>query len=85
METGSYLKQPPEVVDHERTYKAFSILMRWSMVLLGTTILTLTLWFATDTGWLGALFTGVVAFALGYWFVIRHEEKQPLDVWEEGR
>jgi len=75
----------PELVTHERTYKAFNILVRWSMVHLASLIAFLTLWFATGTGFLGALIVGVVVFALGYKFVIQHEEHQPLDVWQEGR
>lgn len=85
MDSGSHLQQDPELVAHERTYKAFNILLRWSMVLLGDAILTLTLWFATPWGFWGALAVGVIAFVLGYIFVIRHEEKQPLDVWAAGR
>lgn len=85
METGSYLKQDPELVNHERTYKAFSILVRWSMLLLGDLILWLALWFASPAGFLGGTAVAVVAFVLGYIFLIRHEEHQPLDVWEQGR
>ena len=85
METGSYLKQDPELVNHERTYKAFSILIRWSMLLIGDAIVVLTLWFATSAGFVGAAVAGLIVFVLGYIFVVRHEEKQPLDVWTEGR
>lgn len=77
--------QTPEVVTHERTYKAFNLLLRWHIVILGDLILSLTLWFVTPAGFWGALVVGLVVFALGYWFLIRHEEKQPLDVWAEGR
>ena len=77
--------QTPELIAHERTYKAFNLLIRWCMAVLGSGILMLTLWFATGTGFLGALVVGVVAFALAYYFLVRHEEQQPLDVWQEGR
>ena len=85
MATGSQLSQEPELIAHERTYKAFSILVRWCMLVLGDTILALTLWFATPAGFWGALAIGVVVFVLGYIFLVRHEEKQPLDPWAEGR
>jgi hypothetical protein len=75
----------PELVSHERTYKVFNILLRWSMVHLASVISFLTLWFATGAGFLGALVVGVAVFALGYMFLVRHEEHQPLDVWQEGR
>ena len=75
----------PELVNHERTYKAFNILVRWSMVHLASLLIFLTLWFATGAGFLAALVVGVVVFGIGYKFVIQHEEHQPLDVWQEGR
>lgn len=86
METRAHFgDQTTDVVDHERTYHAFSILVRWSMLLIGDAILWLTLWFATPVGFWGASAVGVAAFVLGYIFVVRHEEKQPLNVWIEGR
>ena len=75
----------PELVTHERTYKAFNILIRWSMVHLASTITFLTLWFATGAGFLGAAVIGVVVFVLGWTLLVRHEEHQPLDLWKEGR
>lgn len=75
----------PELVSHERTYKVFNIILRWSMTLLAAGISFLTLWFATGAGFLGAAIIGLVVFFLGWNFMIRHEEHQPLDVWQEGR
>lgn len=75
----------PEVVDHERAYHTFNMVLRWSMLLLGTLILTLTLWFATPAGFWGAAIIGAVVFGLGYVFLVRHEARQPLDLWTEGR
>jgi len=86
METRAHFgDQATDVVTHERTYHAFSILVRWSMLLIGDAILWLTLWFATPAGFWGALVVGVAVFIVGYIVLIRHEEKQPLDVWVEGR
>jgi di/tricarboxylate transporter len=85
MDTGRQFSQTPYVVEHERTYHAFSILVRWSMLVLGDLILWLSLWFASPAGFLGATVVAVVAFVLGYMFLVRHEEKQPLDLWVEGR
>jgi hypothetical protein len=88
MATGSAFSpnpNDPELVSHERTYKAFNILIRWSMVHLASVISFLTLWFATGAGFLGGLVVGVVVFLLGWNFLVRHEEHQPLDVWQEGR
>jgi hypothetical protein len=78
-------EQSLDVVTHERTYHAFSLLTRWAMLAIGDAILMLTLWFATGAGFWGAFVVGLVVFVLGYYLLIKHEEKQPLDVWSEGR
>ena len=78
-------EQTNDIVAHERTYHAFSILIRWSMLLIGNAILWFTMWFATPAGFLGATAVAVATFILGYIFLVRHEQKQPLNVWVEGR
>lgn len=75
----------PELLAHERTYHAFNMLIRWSMLLLGVGIAVLTLWFATPAGFWGAMATGLVLFAAGYYGLVRHEAHQPLDPWAMGR
>lgn len=75
----------PDLVAHERTYHVFNVLLRWCMLLLATTLLSLTLWFATPAGFWGALVVGTVVFIAGYLGLVRHEEKQPLDPWAPGR
>ncbi len=55
------------------------------MLGLATTISTLTLWFASPAGFWGGLIIGIVVFAVGYAILVRHEEKQPLNLWIEGR
>jgi len=77
--------QTQAVVEHERTYHAFSILVRWSMLVIGNSIFWFTLWFATPAGFLGSTAAAIVTFIVGYVFLVRHEEKQPLNVWVEGR
>jgi hypothetical protein len=87
MATTTFEPNPndPAIVSHERTYKAFNILVRWAMVHLASMIAFLTLWFCTGTGFLGALIVGVIVFVVGWKVVVQHEEHQPLDVWQEGR
>ncbi|MET0272708.1 MAG: hypothetical protein ABW360_06925 [Phenylobacterium sp.] len=85
MAAGTQSPQDPELIAHERTYKVFNILVRWSMLLLGDAILWLTLWFATPVGFWGASAVGLVVFVAGYLFLVRHEEHQPLDPWAPGR
>ena len=88
MATGSpFTPNPndPQLVDHERTYKGFNILLRWCMTLLAASISFLTLWFATSAGFVGGAVIGLVVLFLGYRFLVQHEAHQPLDVWQEGR
>jgi len=88
MTTGSPFNPDPgdpQLVAHERAYKAFNILLRWCMTLLAAAIAFLTLWFATRAGFIGAAVVGLVVFVVGYRVLVRHEEHQPLDVWQEGR
>jgi len=73
----------PEVIAHERTYKAFNTLLRWCMTLLAATISFLTLWLATSAGFIGGLITGAVIFAVGYLVLLKTEAHKPLDVWQE--
>ena len=77
--------QTMEVVTHEKTYHAFSMLTRWAMLVIGDGIFFFTLWFATPAGFMGAAFIGFVTFVIGYYVLVRHEAKQPLDIWSEGR
>ena len=85
MSNGSSPPTDPNLVTHERTYKVFNIIVRWCMVVLGSGIAGLSLAFATPAGLLAGLFVGLVLFAAGYIFLVRHEEHQPLDPWAEGR
>ncbi|EJL36472.1 hypothetical protein PMI01_00986 [Caulobacter sp. AP07] len=75
----------PDLLAHEQTYHGFSILLRWCMLGLATAISTLVAAFATPAGVLGGLAVGIVVFAVGYAILVRREQKQPLNLWIEGR
>ena len=86
MSSGSQFgDQTTDVLVHEKTYHAFSILTRWAMLVIGDAVFFFTLCFATPAGFWGAAALGLVGFIAGYMLLVRHEEKQPLDVWVEGR
>ena len=86
MSSGSpFGQQTTDVLVHEKTYHAFSMLTRWAMLVIGDGVFFFTLWFATSLGFWGAAFIGGATFVAGYLVLVRHEEKQPLDVWIEGR
>ena len=73
------------LIAHARTYHAFAVLVRWAMLHTAVVISALTVWFATPAGFFGGLATGIVVFVAGYYGMVRREEKQPLDLWVEGR
>ena len=85
MDARTQPQQTSDLIAHEKTYHIFNVIVRWSMLFLATTILFLTLWFATPAGFWGALAVTVPVFILGYIGLVRHEERQPLDPWVEGR
>ena len=75
----------PDLLAHERTYHAFNVLLRWSMLGLATGLTILTIGFATPIGFLGALVVGILVWVAGYYGLVRHELRQPLDPWTMGR
>lgn len=81
MDSDTRLQPDPDLVAHERTYHGFNVLLRWSMIALASSILGLTLWFATPAGFLGGVLTGLAVFLIGYYGLIRREAHQPLDPW----
>lgn len=80
MERPVELSETPELRAHERTYQAFNQLLRWSMVSLASSLLMLTLWFATDAGFFAALVVGVVVFSLGYLLLLREGPSEPTEL-----
>jgi hypothetical protein len=73
------------LIAHEKTYHAFSVLLRWAMLHLAVVISGLTVGFATPGGFWGGLVTAIVVFFAGYYGMVRREEQQPLDLWVQGR
>nr|WP_295108542.1 hypothetical protein [uncultured Caulobacter sp.] len=73
------------LIAHEKTYHAFSVLLRWSMLALAASISGLTVWFATPGGFWGGLFTFAIVWVAGYYGMVKREEQQPLDPWVPGR
>ena len=79
MEIAERAQRDSDLEAHERTYRAFNALLRWSMAIIGSGTLMLTLWFATGTGFFASLVIGVVAFALSYYFLLGRSQEQPAD------
>ena len=73
------------LIAHERTYHAFAVLLRWSMLCLASAISGLTVWFATPGGFWGGLVVFAVVWVAGYYGMVKREEQQSLDPWAPGR
>lgn len=73
------------LIEHEKTYHGFSVLLRWCMLGLASTISALTVGFATPGGFWGGLVTFVIVWAAGYYGMVKREEQQSLDPWAPGR
>lgn len=85
MDVANDSETPPDLLAHERTYHAFNMLLRWSMLGLATGLTLLTIWFATPVGFLGGLIFAAIVWIAGYYGLVRHEARQPLDPWATGR
>lgn len=73
------------LIAHERTYHAFAVLLRWSMLGLAAVISALTVWFATPGGFWGGLVVFALVWVAGYYGMVKREEEQSLDPWAPGR
>ena len=71
---GDYHRGDQDIHEQVNTFHTFGAFTKWGSLILGVTILTLTLWFCTDTGFLGGLITGLVLLAVGI-FALR--ERKP--------
>ena len=85
MQAANEAQISPDLLAHERTYQAFNMLLRWSMLGLATGLTSLTIWFATPIGFIGGLIVGIIVWVAGYYGLVRHEARQPLDPWARGR
>ena len=68
---AEYHRGDMDVSEQTRTYEVFGELSKWSSLVIGVLVLTLTIWFCTDLGFLGGLIPGIVLFALGVIFLRR--------------
>ena len=55
----------PYFAAHATSYHRFMLGLKWVAITLGSLLVSLTLWFATNTGFIGGAFCGLVVFGLG--------------------
>lgn len=58
-----------DVAAHVSSYRLFGSLTKWGSLLAAVIILTLTLWFCTKAGFMGAAFAGLVVAVAGVFFL----------------
>lgn len=62
---SDYHRGDMDIHEQVNTFHAFGAFTKWGSLALAVTLLTLTMWFATDAGFLGGLITGLVVLAVG--------------------
>ena len=68
-----YHRGEMDIREQVNTFHLFNGWTKWGSLVLAVALLTLTLWFATDAGFLGGLVAGVVVLALGI-FALRERK-----------
>jgi hypothetical protein len=58
-----------DISEQVNTYRTFGALTKWFCLGLGALIVMLVMWFCTNVGFLGGLFTGVVITVAGIIFL----------------
>ena len=66
---SDYTHGEMEVAEHEAAYERFGAMAKWGSLTIAVVILTCTLWFCTDAGFMAGLISGGAVAALGIWFL----------------
>ena len=56
-----------ELQRHARTYHGFTLAVKWFCIHFATLATLLIGWFATPLGFVGAVITAAIVFAVGVW------------------
>ena len=62
---GEYHRGEMNIDEHERTFSGFMKMSKWGSLYIAAAVLLPTLWFCTDTGFLGSVISTVVLVVLG--------------------
>ncbi len=58
-----------DIVENIATFRAFGGLMKWSALAVAVLVLTLVIWFCTNSGVLTGLIAGGIVAAVGIYFL----------------
>ena len=70
-----YHRGEMDIREQANTFHAFNAWTKWGSLILAVTLLTLTLWFATEAGFFGGLIVGAVVLAVGVWVLRERKPK----------
>ncbi len=64
-QASDYHRGDQDIADQQATFHLVMGMMKWGSLYGGALVLWLTIWFCTETGFLGASVTAVVMIVLG--------------------
>lgn len=67
---SEYHRGTMDIHEQARTYAFVTTLTKWASLATAALVLFLTLWFCTNFGFIGALFSAVVVAVVGF-FILR--------------
>jgi hypothetical protein len=64
---GDYHRGEMDIREQANTFSMFNKMAKWGSLVLAVSLLFLTMWFATEAGFLAALVTSFVLAVVGVW------------------
>lgn len=62
---SDYHRGDMDIHEQAHTWAAFKLFAKWGSLITGVGLLFLTMWFCTNTGFIGSAITAVVLLAIG--------------------
>ncbi|MES2897701.1 aa3-type cytochrome c oxidase subunit IV [Phenylobacterium sp. LH3H17] len=70
---SEYHRGEMEIQEQTSTYHLFVMMAKWGSLALAALLIFITLWFCTDTGFIGSFITGLVVSVGGFLVMREHE------------
>jgi hypothetical protein len=62
---GDYHRGDMDIQEQLNTFHAFNGLTKWGSLVLAASLMSLTMWFCTEAGFMAGLITGVLVMVVG--------------------
>ncbi|WP_332766120.1 aa3-type cytochrome c oxidase subunit IV [Phenylobacterium sp.] len=69
---SDYHRGDMEIQEQVSTYHLFVMMAKWGSLALAALLIFITLWFCTDTGFIGSFITGLVVSVGGFLVMREH-------------